>query len=133
MPKHANVPLKKTIAACLATALGLAIPLAAFSRPKDSAPTGIHGKVMDTEKVAIEGVHVKAMNEKTKVILIADTNAQGEFELPHLSSGIYDLTFYKNGFEYMLYPHVRINKKQLTTLDVTIHRTSVVQPPKQSS
>jgi len=123
--------LRKTATFGFLATLALMTPLAAFPRPKDGAHTGIHGKVTDNEKAAIEGVHVKAMNEKTKAILTTDTNAQGEFELPHLPSGIYDFTFYKDGFEYMLYPHIRINKKQLTSLDVTIHRTFVVQPPKQ--
>jgi hypothetical protein len=125
--------IKKLTRLVILAAVAVVLPLAAYSVPKDPTGTGIHGEVRDPEKAAIAGVHVKAMNEKTKLILITDTNAQGEFDLLRISSGIYDLTFYKDGFEYMLYPHVRVNKKTLLSLDVTIHRTSVVSPPKDQN
>jgi hypothetical protein len=109
-----------------------ALSLVGAAKTKDPTSTGIHGHVRDSDKTAIEGVHVKAMNSKTKATITTDTNAEGEFALPHLASGIYDVTFNKDGFEFMLYPHIRVSKNQPIALDVTIHRAAGAPPLKQS-
>jgi hypothetical protein len=110
-----------------------AFSLVAAAKTKDPTATGIHGHVRDSDKTAIEGVHVKAVSSKTKATITTDTNAEGEFALPHLVSGIYDVTFSKDGFEFMLYPHIRVSKNQPIALDVTIHRTAGAPPLKQSN
>ena len=110
-----------------------ALSLVAAAKTKDPTATGIHGHVRDSDKTAIEGVHVKAMNSKSKTTITTDTNAEGEFALPHLASGIYDVTFSKDGFEFMLYPHIRVSKSQPIALDVTIHRSAGAPPLKQSN
>ena len=113
--------------------IALALSLVAAAKTKDPTATGIHGHVRDSDKTAIEGVHVKAMNSKSKTTITTDTNAEGEFALPHLASGIYDVTFSKDGFEFMLYPHIRVSKSQPIALDVTIHRSAGAPPLKQSN
>jgi carboxypeptidase family protein len=113
--------------------IALALSLVAAAKTKDPTATGIHGHVRDSDKTAIEGVHVKAMNSKSKATVTTDTNAEGEFALPHLASGIYDVTFSKDGFEFMLYPHIRVSKNQPIALDVTIHRATGAPPLKQSN
>ncbi len=112
--------------------IALALSLVAAAKTKDPTATGIHGHVRDSDKTAIEGVHVKAMNSKTKTAITTDTNAEGEFALPQLAAGIYDVTFSKDGFEFMLYPHIRVSKNQPIALDVTIHRAAGAPPLKQS-
>ncbi len=124
----------KIILALLACAgIAVALSLTAAAKTKNPTASGIHGHVRDSDKAAIEGVRVKAMNEKSKLAITTDTNAEGEFALPQLSSGIYDLTFQKDGFEFMLYPHIRVSKNQPIALDVTIHRAAGVPPLKQSN
>ncbi|MFZ0910697.1 MAG: carboxypeptidase-like regulatory domain-containing protein [Candidatus Acidiferrales bacterium] len=124
----------RIISALLACAgITLALSLAATAKTKDPTANGIHGHVWDSDNAAIEGVRVKAMNEKSKAAVTTDTNAAGEFALLQLPSGIYDLTFQKDGFEFMLYPHIRVSKNQPISLDVTIHRASGVPPLKQSN
>ena len=113
--------------------IALALSLVAAAKTKDPTATGIHGHVRDSDKTAIEGVHVKAMNSKTKTAITTDTNAEGEFALPQLAAGIYDVTFSKDGFEFMLYPHIRVSKNQPIALDVTIHRATGAPPLKQSN
>jgi hypothetical protein len=113
--------------------IALALSLVAAAKTKDPTATGIHGHVRDSDKTAIEGVHVKAMNSNSKATVTTDTNAEGEFALPHLASGIYDVTFSKDGFEFMLYPHIRVSKNQPIALDVTIHRATGAPPLKQSN
>ena len=112
---------------------GMALAFVAAAKTKDPTATGIHGHVRDSDKTAIEGVHVKAMNSKSKATIATDTNADGEFALSKLASGIYDVTFSKDGFEFMLYPHIRVSKNQPIALDVTIHRAAGAPPLKQSS
>ena len=115
------------VCAGIAPALSLVAP----AKTKDPTATGIHGHVRDSDKTAIEGVHVKAMNSKSKATIATDTNADGEFALSKLASGIYDVTFSKDGFEFMLYPHIRVSKNQPIALDVTIHRAAGAPPLKQ--
>lgn len=109
---------------CAATILALAALAPAYA--KDAA---ILGHVADVEKAGVGGVHVKATNEKTKATITTETNADGDFALSHVSSGIYDVTFLRDGFEFLLYPHVVVKKDAPIKLDVTIHR-SAYTPPK---
>lgn len=117
----------------LCAGIALTLPFATSVTANEPAPSGIHGHVRDINKTAIAGVHVKAMRAKSNVVITTDTNADGEFALPHLSSGIYDVTFFKDGFEYMLYPHVRVTKNQPVTLDITLNRTNGTPPLKPSN
>jgi hypothetical protein len=96
--------------------------------PAYAKEAAISGHVADVEKAAVGGVHVKAMNEKTKVMITTETNADGDFALSHVSSGIYDVTFLKDGFEFLLYPHVVVKKDAPVKLDVTIHRPAYTSP-----
>ncbi|HEY4742500.1 MAG TPA: carboxypeptidase-like regulatory domain-containing protein [Candidatus Acidoferrales bacterium] len=121
------------LAMLLCAGIALTLPFATSVTANEPAPSGIHGHVRDINKTAIAGVHVKAMRAKSNVVITTDTNADGEFALPHLSSGIYDVTFFKDGFEYMLYPHVRVTKNQPVTLDITLNRTNGTPPLKPSN
>ncbi len=124
---------REIIALSICAGLVLAFSLVAAAKNKDPTATGIHGHVTEGGKIPVSGVHVKAMNEKNKAAISTDTNADGEFALPHLPSGIYDVTFQKDGFEFLLYPHIRVSKNQPIALDVAIHRTTGVPPLKQSN
>ena len=110
--------------------IGVAVvPAFGAPAPAYAKEAAIRGHVADAEKANVGGVHVKAMNEKTKAMITTETNADGDFALSHVSSGIYDVTFLKDGFEFLLYPHVVVKKDAPITLDVTIHR-SAYTPPK---
>jgi hypothetical protein len=124
---------RQALAFAVCASLALTFSFLAAAKTKDPTSTGIHGHVTDTDKNPMPGVHVKAMNEKTKAAITTDTNDRGEFALPRVPSGIYDVTFQKDGFEFLLYPHVRVVKRQPIALDVTIHRTNGVPPLKQSN
>jgi hypothetical protein len=115
----------------LCAGIALTLSCAAAVTAKEPTPSGIHGHVRDINKAALAGVHVKAMKDKSNVVITTDTNADGEFALPHLASGLYDVTFFKDGFEYLLYPHVRVSKSQPVTLDITLNRTNGTPPLKQ--
>lgn len=118
------------LAMLLCAGIALALPFATSVTANEPAPSGIHGHVRDINKTALVGVHVKAMKDKPNVVITTDSNADGEFALPHLASGIYDVTFFKDGFEYMLYPHVRVIKNQPVTLDITLNRSNGTPPLK---
>jgi len=108
-------------------AIALACALAATATPF-AKQTAIRGHVTDTGKAAIAGVHVKATNEKTKASISTETNADGDFSLSNLHAGIYDVTFLKDGFEFLLYPHVTVKKAEVVSLNVTVNRSSYTPP-----
>ena len=88
----------------------------------------VRGHVTDPDKVAVAAVHVKAENEKTKAIVSTETNADGDFALARIHPGIYDITFVKDGFEFLLYPHVVVKKGEPVNLNVVVNRSKYSSP-----
>jgi len=90
--------------------------------------TAIQGHVTDADKAAVAGVRVKAENEKTKLIVATETNADGNFALSHVRPGIYDITFVKDGFEFLLYPHIIVKKGEAVNLSIMVNRSAPSSP-----
>lgn len=97
--------------------------------PASSAKeTAILGHVTDVNKAAVASVRVKAENEKTKAIVATETNADGDFALSHMRPGIYDITFVKDGFEFLLYPHIIVKKGEAVNLSIVVNRSASPYP-----
>lgn len=59
----------------------------------------ILGRVVDSSNAVISGVTVRAINIATNVAVMAQSNAEGNFELPFLVSGEYRLAAELSGFK----------------------------------
>jgi len=106
----------------LAMTIVLAASMLALAIPASEKAPEIRGHLVDRDGAALSGVLVKATNDKNHRATTTESNLDGNFELAKLSSGIYDVTFMKDGFEFMVYPHVTVKRGETLKLDVTLHR-----------
>src|SRR6266540_3922058 len=59
----------------------------------------ILGRVTDSSEAVAPGVRITAVNTATQVRTSSVTNATGDYKLPFLNPGIYDLTAVMGGFK----------------------------------
>ena len=77
-------------------AVGLALPITA---PAQVSSATVSGSVLDQTGAKIPGVTVKATELATRVVTTAVSNASGEYNLPLLKPGTYDLVVEAPGFK----------------------------------
>ena len=86
--------MKKTLVCSLVLLLS---PL--FLRAQIANNTSLVGTVLDASGKTIGGAKVKAVEEATKVMYSATTNAEGYYTISFIQPGIYDVTVEQPGFK----------------------------------
>ncbi len=79
----------------LAHLIVLLLPLVAFSQETRGT---IFGRVLDSSGAAVPGSRVQAVHQGTNLTTEAVTNAEGNYVLPYLIPGSYNLAAQKEGF-----------------------------------
>jgi len=85
------------------------------------------GSVTDKTGAAIPGVRVVATNTGTGAKFVTVTTAEGNFTLPNLPIGVYDLSFEAQGFNKHIQRGVELSVAEVRRVDVTLEVGSVSQ------
>ena len=118
--------LKRGMLARRARALaGLAVLFAAMgfgNAARSAAPSGgIHGHVTDLRKVALAAIQVKATNEKTKAWRATATDRHGDYLLPFLPPGSYEVLFITPSIHVVRHHHIVVTEGQTAVLDTEMN------------
>lgn len=95
----------------------MAAASAAFSQESRGS---ILGKVTDSTAASIANVSVRATNPETGITLSATTNAEGNYFLPYLVPGKYNLSAEMAGFKKFVQNEVEVRVSDQVKLDITL-------------
>jgi hypothetical protein len=87
----------------------------------------IDGRVTDASGAAVPGVEVKATNTQTNVTITGVTNAEGNFDIPYLSPGTYDLSAEHAGFKKYLRNAIELQVDGELTFEIKLEIGQVTQ------
>src|SRR5687768_7690077 len=80
----------------------------------------IRGTVLDTTGAVIPGASITVTNAATGVSVDTISTAAGTYNVPALSSGVYNVQVQLQGFKTLLRPNVAVSAGNITGLDLTI-------------
>jgi len=109
-----------------AVALGLCLFASSALYAQESRGT-ILGRVTDATSLAIPGVTVEAVNTRTGVAVVAQTNEQGNYQIPLLNPGLYRVTFTLSGFNPVARESIALRVADLLTVDATMTVAGVTE------
>ena len=80
----------------------------------------IRGTVLDTTGAVIPGASITVTNTATGVSVDTISTEAGTYNVPALSSGVYNVQVQLQGFKTLLRPNVAVSAGNITGLDLTI-------------
>jgi len=80
----------------------------------------LQGRVTDSSGAVIPEAQVSVTNAQSGVKLSSQTNGQGEYSLPFLQPGDYNLAIGRQGFKTFQRPNVHLDLDQTAAIDVTL-------------
>ncbi len=86
---------------------------------------GISGTVLDPTGASIPRAKVTAVNQATGVAAVVETTESGNYKIPYLAAGRYNLTVELQGFSTNRVADVPVLVGQIATIDVTLRPGSV--------
>jgi hypothetical protein len=102
----------------LSFAMVLAVPLSSFAQGN---PTGtITGRVTDASGLPVPGATVSVASPALQGVRTTTTSANGDYILPFLPPGDYDVTFELQGFQTLKQSKNNVKMADTFTLDVTL-------------
>ncbi len=90
------------------------------TEPPEPAQGTIVGTVHDDDEVPVDGAEVVAEEVETEAEAVASTDESGDFELPNLDAGTYDVTVSAVGFESATEADVQVEAGDSATVDVDL-------------
>src|SRR5262245_43494381 len=103
--------MKKVFRLILVMALGLGSSVPAFSQADVSAAT-IKGTITDQNNAVIAGATITSKSADRGVSRIARTDREGDYQIPSLQPGTYEITVEATGFETKTAKEVRLTVGQ---------------------
>lgn len=94
--------------------------LAALALVAQESRGTIRGRVSDPSGAPAAGAQVEVTNTRTGVVLRANTNAEGNYEVPYLLTGLYRVTVQLTGFRQSVHDSIEVRVNDRITLDVTL-------------
>ena len=104
----------KTVAWILAVALGAAPAFAQESRGT------ITGRVIDSSGAVVAGADVRVKNTETGAVVAAKTNDSGNYNVPYLVPGIYDMAAEAPGFKTTNRPGIQVRVSDVLTVELKL-------------
>lgn len=104
----------KTVAWILALAVGAAPAFAQESRGT------ITGRVIDSSGAVVAGADVRVKNTETGAVVAAKTNDSGNYNVPYLVPGIYDIAAEAPGFKTTNRPGIQVRVSDLLTVELKL-------------
>jgi hypothetical protein len=80
----------------------------------------INGNVTDTTGAAMQNVSVTVRNTGTNLEVKGTTNNDGSFSFVDLPLGVYEVTFFKDGFKKQVYSQILVQGNRTTTINATL-------------
>src|SRR5574340_610282 len=87
----------------------------------------ILGRVADQSGAVIAGVTVRAVNTETNVETRGASNATGDYTLPYLIPGVYNITAEMDGFKKFMREGITVQIDNKITVDVTLEVGSAAE------
>ena len=100
---------------CLVLVLVIASPLALLAQQ-----SGIVGTVTDSSGAVLTGVSVAAKNVNTGETRQATSNDVGQFAIPNLQAGVYEVSGEKQGFQRKIVGQVTLEVQSVRTIDMVL-------------
>src|SRR5437899_8119587 len=94
-------------------ALLMAAATAVFGQVEQAT---IAGSVTDQSGAVVPGARITATNTRTAVVSETQSNAEGQYRLPYLPAGEYEVAVEKDGF----------NKSRVAAINLTVGLTATV-------
>jgi hypothetical protein len=113
---------RKTIASFLASIALLCLPLTA----QESRGT-ITGRVLDASGAVVGGAEVRATNRETGSVASARTNDSGNYTLPYLAPGVYNVTAEFSGFKKTEKPGVELRVNDVLNVELKLEIGSAAE------
>jgi len=85
------------------------------------------GTVMDPAGAAVEGTKVEVRNSGTNEIRKTDSDAKGEFTVPSLTPGVYDVTVSKDGFRILHETGLELQLDQQARMEYRLQMGSLAE------
>src|SRR3954471_12889514 len=80
----------------------------------------LQGRVTDSSGAIIPGAQVNVTNAQSGLKLSSQTNDQGEYSLPFLQPGDYNISIGRQSFKTFQRPNVHLDLDQTAAIDVTL-------------
>ena len=80
----------------------------------------VSGRVLDPSGAAVPNAHVTLTNTETKIHLTTDTNGEGNYTIPYLQPGIYNLRAERQGFKSFERAPIEVRINQLVQVDAQL-------------
>lgn len=101
--------------------VGVGVMMVAFALPLLAQDAGtVHGAVVDSSGAIIPGAAVTALQVKTGTRRVTKTNNAGQYSLPQLAPGEYELTAEKDGFRKLVRGGLNLTTGQDASLDLSL-------------
>jgi hypothetical protein len=105
-----------------------ALILSVAARAAAQGPTGtISGHVVDPDGLPMPGVAVTAASPMVQGLRTATTSANGDYIIPFLPAGDYDVRFELQGFSTVRRTNISVNMAATRTLDITLKVAAVAE------
>src|SRR5579863_1590216 len=111
---------------CIVTVLTLGF-LAAAPLGAQVVNATVLGSVTDPTGAAVPEATVTATNQETGVSTKATTDPAGNYTIPSLSPGVYNVTFEKSGFNTKVLSNIKLEVDTRVPLDVQLEVGNVTQ------
>ncbi len=107
--------------------IGVILLLAAGALPAQEATGTISGVITDSTGAAIPGAAVEVQNTQTNFTRRTETDARGEYNVPALQPGLYNVSVTRDGFKKAVYSNVRLEVNQVVTVNGTLEIGTVTE------
>src|SRR4051794_8208655 len=101
------------------SALGILF-LSATSLQAQSISGTILGSVQDATGAAVPGANVTIVNSETRLTRAASTDSSGDYDIPSLPPGTYNISVEMKGFKRASLSGVRLNVDQKARVDLRL-------------
>ncbi len=87
----------------------------------------IQGRVLDSSGAVVPEVSVKAMHTATATAITAASNELGNYQLPYLLPGIYQLVAEKSGFKKFVQQGIEVRVNDRLVIDISLELGNVTE------
>jgi hypothetical protein len=106
---------------------GLLVMLALIAELAWCQTAKLQGRVTDPSGAVIPAAHVSVVNSSSGVKLSAETNQQGEYSVPFLPPGEYEIQIIRDGFKAFRRTGVHLEVDQTAAIDLTLEIGAATQ------
>ena len=107
--------------------IGMIVLLASTKLSAQEATGTISGMIADSSGAAVPGAAVEVQNVRTNLSRRTETDGRGEYTIPALQPGLYNLTVTKDGFKKAVYSNIQLQVNQVATVNGALELGTVTE------